>query len=121
LFITIASLTLSSKNAARGRYEKAIDHLRRALQYSPAAPSDVLQEAVGIYFKGLLKTKNQELLDKALQLIERSGQADLIEFLKPYSAALRYLKTKDKSVLNRLIPELKGVAEEMVKKLEEDD
>ena len=55
LFIILASFTLSSKNAARDRYEKAINHLRRALQYSPAASSDVLQEAVGIYFNKLLK------------------------------------------------------------------
>ncbi len=121
LFIITASLSLSSKSTARGRYEKAIDHLRRALQYSPVAPSDVTQEIIGIYFKELLETKNQELLDKALQLIERSGQADLIEFLKPYRATLQYLKTKNKSVLNRLIPELKEIVEEMVKKLEEDD
>ena len=121
LLIITASLDLSLKSAAKGRYEKAIEHLRRALQYSPVAPSDVTQETVGIYFKGLLETKKQELLDKALQLVERSSQADLIEFLKPYRAALQYLETKDKSVLNRLIPELKGVVEEMVKKLEEDE
>ena len=121
LSIIAASLDLSLKNAARGRYEKAIEHLRRAMQYSPVAPSDVTQEIVGIYFKGLLETKKQELLDKALQLIERSGQADLIEFLSPYSAALQYLKTKDVSILNRLVPEIREIVEEMAEKVKEDE
>ncbi len=121
LFITLASLTLSSKNADKGRYERAIKQLQKASQYFSVLLSDEGQEIVGIYFKSLLRTKNQNLLNRALQVIEQTDQPDLIEFLKPYRAALRYLETKDKSVLNRLIPELKGVTEEMVKKLEEDD
>jgi tetratricopeptide (TPR) repeat protein len=121
LFITIASLGLSLKNAAGGRYEKAIEHLRRVLQYSPVAPSDVMQEIIGIYFKSLLETKNQELLDKFLQVIEQSDQTDLIEFLKPYRAALQYLKTKDRSILNRLVPEIREIVEEMAEKVKEDE
>jgi len=117
--IIAASLVLSLKNAARGRYEKAIEHLRRALQHLSIASPNIAQEFVGIYFKDLLETRNEEMLDKALQFIEQSDQPDLIELLKPYRAALQYLKTKDVSILNRLVPEIREIVEEMAEKVKE--
>jgi len=118
-FGAVATLELSKKNAIRRNPAKAMEHLERALSYLSDTPAELAEMIIGQYFKDLLGTGNSAFVEEALQVIERSGQDNLIEFLKPYRAALRYMKTNDKSVLNRLPSEIREIVEDMVTKLED--
>ncbi len=113
-------LELSKKRISSGNYEKAITHLKKALTYVSDASSDRTQELVGTYFKNLLENRDIELMKRTLQIIEESDQTDLIEFLKPYRKAIQFIETGDKSVLNRITPEIRELVDEIVEKLEED-
>jgi len=115
----LATLELSKKNAIRRNPAKAVEHLKNALNYLSDVPAKDAEVIIGQYFKDLLGTRDSTFVEEALQVIERSGQDNLIEFLKPYRAALRYMKTNDKSVLNRLPSEIREIVEDMVTKLED--
>lgn len=113
-------LELSKQNVASGNYEKTITHLKKALTYVSDVKSDRAQELIGTYFKNLLEDKNIKLMKRALRIIEESDQPDLIEFLKPYRKAVQFIETGDKSVLNRITPEIRELVEKIVEKLKED-
>ncbi|NIA10735.1 MAG: tetratricopeptide repeat protein [Nitrospiraceae bacterium] len=117
-FGALAALALSRKSVIRRNPAKAVEHLKRALNYVPDTPAEEAEKIIGQYFRDLLGAGNRALAEETLQAIEKSGQNNLIEFLMPYRAALRYMETKDKSVLNRLPSEIREIVEDMVTKLE---
>jgi tetratricopeptide (TPR) repeat protein len=103
---------LDNENKALQHYENALSCLLQVSQFRGEA-----QEILIAYFRELLQAKALSLAEKSLKLVESQGQ-DWAELLRPYRAALDYLKTKDKSILNRLFPEIRQIVEEMVAHVE---
>ncbi|MCD5408368.1 tetratricopeptide repeat protein [Candidatus Bipolaricaulota bacterium] len=113
-----AALGLSKKSTARGHSARAVEHLKKSLKYLPDLPIGTAEDLIGQYFKDLLSIGNKAFMESAIQVIEESGQADLSEFLRPYRIALQYLEKKDRRILNRLVPEIREIVEEIIAKLE---
>jgi len=107
LFISLKEL--SNEEMALRYYENALDCLLRVL---PLRRDDIEQLLIE-YFRYLLERKALGFSEKALKLLEAQGQ-EWAELMYPYRAALDYLKTKDKSILQRLFPEIRQIVEEMV-------
>ena len=118
MLAAIGALGLSKKNVAKKNFSRALDYLERSLKYIPDVPTEVGENLIGRYFKDLLGITGRAFMESAIQAIEGSGQADLVELLKPYRVALQYIDKKDKTILNRLVPELRKIVEEIVTKLE---
>jgi hypothetical protein len=84
--------------------------------FKKAGPSkqEEVWEVLVIYFKTIVtKYKLVEFGDKALKAIE-AEDPDWAELLRPFRAFFDYMKTKDKSILMRLWPELRYIVEEMI-------
>jgi tetratricopeptide (TPR) repeat protein len=108
-YLAISLKALRNEEMALRYYENALDCLRRVL---PLWRDDIEQLLIE-YFRALLKRKALGFAEKALKLLEAQGQ-DWAELMRPYRAALDYLKTKDKTILQRLFPEIRQIVEEMV-------
>ena len=121
MLAAIGALGLSKKNVAKKNFSRALDYLERSLKYIPDVPTEVGENLIGRYFKDLLGITGRAFMESAIQAIEGSGRADLVELLKPYRVALQYIDKKDKTILNRLVPELREIVEEIVTKLESRD
>jgi tetratricopeptide (TPR) repeat protein len=110
-------LYLSQKDADEGNQKRALGYYKKALNYLPQAAKNAAQDVLVLYLKKLFKAKAANLVEKALDLIKAKGK-DWVELLRPYREALRYLETKDKSVLNRLFPEIRQIVEQLVAQVE---
>ena len=114
LWLLMLQLDLSQEQVHQGNETKAFEHYKKALEYlAQGASLDQAQDALIAYFKGLLRAKALRVAEKALSLLEAQGH-EWVALMHPYRAALNYLKTKDKSILNRLFPEIRQIVEEMV-------
>jgi tetratricopeptide (TPR) repeat protein len=113
LYLLLLNLDLSQEEAHQGNEKRALEHYQKALNYLSQAPQDQTQDLLALYFKELFQTKAIKLAEEALALLEAQGQ-DWAELMHPYRAALDYLKTKDKTILQRLFPEIRQIVEEMV-------
>ncbi len=120
LRLLVLHLKLSQEEARQGDEEQAFEHYRKALHYlAQGASPDQAQDSLILllYFKALLSARTLRFAEKALDLLEAQGQ-EWVALMHPYRAALNYLKTKDKSILNRLFPEIRQIVEEMVAHVE---
>jgi Flp pilus assembly protein TadD/DNA-binding MarR family transcriptional regulator/Cdc6-like AAA superfamily ATPase len=109
VYLAISLEALRNEEMALRYYENALDCLRRVLPLR----RDGIEQLLIEYFRALLKHKALGFAEKALKLLEAQGQ-DWAELMRPYRAALDYLKTKDKTILQRLFPEIRQIVEEMV-------
>jgi uncharacterized protein len=109
LYLAISLEALRNEEMALRYYENALDCLLRVLPLR----RDGIEQLLIEYFRALLKRKALGFSEKALKLLEAQGQ-DWAELMRPYRAALDYLKTKDKTILQRLFPEIRQIVEEMV-------
>jgi Flp pilus assembly protein TadD/replication-associated recombination protein RarA len=113
LYLLLLNLDLSQEEAHQSNEKRALEHYQKALNYLSQAPQDQTQDLLALYFKKLFQAKAIKLAEEALALLEAQGQ-DWAELMRPYRAALDYLKTKDKTILQRLFPEIRQIVEEMV-------
>lgn len=114
LWLLMLQLDLSQEQAHQGNETKAFEHYQKALEYlAQGASPDQTQDVLIAYFKELLRAKALGVAEKALTLLEAQGR-EWVALMHPYRAVLDYLKTKDKSILNRLFPEIRQIVEEMV-------
>jgi tetratricopeptide (TPR) repeat protein len=113
LYLLLLNLDLSQEEAHQSNEKRALEHYQKALNYLSQAPQDQTQDLLALYFKKLFQAKAIKLAEEALALLEAQGQ-DWAELMHPYRAALDYLKTKDKTILQRLFPEIRQIVEEMV-------
>jgi tetratricopeptide (TPR) repeat protein len=109
VYLAISLEALRNEEMALRYYENALDCLLRVLPLR----RDGIEQLLIEYFRALLKRKALGFSEKALKLLEAQGQ-DWAELMRPYRAALDYLKTKDKTILQRLFPEIRQIVEEMV-------
>ncbi len=118
LWLLMLQLDLSQEQVHQGNETKALEHYQKALGYlAQGAFPEQAQDMLIAYFKELLFTKALGLAEKALNLLEAQGH-EWVELMRPYRAALDYLRTKDKAILNRLFPEIRQIVEEMVAQVE---
>jgi len=117
LYLLVLNLDLSQEEAHQGNEKQALEHYQKALNYLSQAPQDQVQNLLALYFKELFQAKAIRLAEKALSLLEAKGQ-EWAELMRPYRAALDYLKTKDTSILQRLFPEIRQIVEELVAQVE---
>lgn len=115
------SLTLSRIHSEKGEYEEARQALSVAINQLPESDSKHAQIAIGRYVRSLLDI-NKEFATQVIQKIDERVKEEklaegLEEFMKPYIAALEYLETKDKKLLNKLPPQFKDIAKEIIGRL----
>lgn len=114
----LSGLALSEWSVVRRYYDRAFLYLHEILKYVlPAILQDSLS-LIGSYFKLLLKTRDLEIVKRALRVVEESDKPDLVEFVKPYQIAIEYLDTGDEAILNRVPSEIRDIVEEIASKLE---
>ncbi|HUT87506.1 MAG TPA: tetratricopeptide repeat protein, partial [Candidatus Heimdallarchaeota archaeon] len=118
LGILYSGLPLSEWNVVRKKYDRAFEYLREILQYLPPTALQETLSLIGSYVKMLLETKDREIVKRALRVVEESNKPDLLEFLRPYQAALEYLDTGDEGILNRVPSEIRDIVEEIASVLE---
>jgi len=116
-----SALLLSKRNVFRGNKRKAMEYLEDGVSYLPEVPSKPIQQFLGTYFKDLLVAREITFTESALKLVMEKGDENLRQFLKPYDDAIRYYHTRDRTILNRLFPEIREIVEQIVAKLETKD
>jgi len=116
--ILYSGLSLSAWNVARKKYDRAFEYLREILQYLPPIALHQSLSLIGSYVKMLLQTRDREVVKRALRVVEGGDKPELLEFLRPYQAAIEYLDTGDEAILNRVPSEIRDIVEEIASKLE---
>ena len=116
----VITLLFSLEKIRKGKFQQGLDGFKNTLKDTSPIPEHLVHKTLGIYFKELLGKANREVIRKAIIALEESRQNNLLEFLKPYKEALKYLDTKDKNILNRLFPEIREIVMKIVTELEKE-
>lgn len=115
------SLMLSANKVDEEDYEAAEQLLDSAIKYITLVNTTAAQYAIGQYIKSILDLDTDFALQAIRAIkdkIEEKNAGDLEEFMKPYLISLEYLETKDDELLNKLTPELREIAEDIIERLD---
>jgi DNA-binding MarR family transcriptional regulator len=102
---------------ARRDERQALASFRKAFLHLKDTTQEPDLELAGNLLNMLLRAKEIPLTEEALELLE-AQEPDWGEFLRPYREAIRFLKTKKRSILNRLFPEVREIVEQIVAQVE---
>lgn len=108
---------LSLQKATEGNEKRSLEYYQKALVLLPDTDIPRAQDLLIMYFNELFQKKAISVAEKALNLIETMSPF-FAPMLLPFSEAFHYLKTKDKAILNRIFPEIRGIVRQMAEKEE---
>jgi hypothetical protein len=115
LGLMIQYIFLIHDYSIKGDQTTSLSYLKSSLEcISHITEHQIIFDLFASLLKNLLKEKKIALIKTTLNEIENAGQKELLEFLSPYSAFIKYLDTKDSEIIDRLRREEKVLVEDML-------
>ncbi|ODS36456.1 hypothetical protein BEH94_01150 [Candidatus Altiarchaeales archaeon WOR_SM1_SCG] len=95
-------------------YKKAEQYIRKAFEYE--TDEKKLNSLLFSFIADLISEGMLEFASSALKTIEEVKGREYAELFAPFSIAVKYLKTRDDEILDRIHPEVREIVEEIIKK-----
>lgn len=115
----IVYLKQFANSSMKGRNNKAIYHLKDALRcIENAGGEDKVFDLFVSAFKEFVKKGKVDILKNALEEIYKSPYKNLKNGLSPFNVLVKYLDTKNETLLQRLKQEERLIVNEMLKAVE---